>query len=165
MTNNRLKRFILPELNRHYFSRIVIVAVIAFILFKYICIPFRASGESMLPTYADGSVNFCFTLAYLFSSPEKSDVVTIRMAGNSVMLLKRIVAVENEIVEFRAGQLFVNGQKTFEPYASRPCDWSLSPRKVKPGQVYVIGDNRSVPVDRHHFGQTPIKRIVGVLLW
>ncbi len=119
----------------------------------------------MWPTYSDGSMNFCFTLSYLFREPGRNDVVTIRLAGKRVMLLKRIVALEHDTVAFHDGRLFVNQKAVAEPYVSGPCDWNLPPRRVKTGHVYVVGDNRGVPMEMHHFGQTPVYRIAGVPLW
>jgi hypothetical protein len=29
----------------------------------------------------------------------------------------------------------------------------------------VVGDNRSMPIENHHFGQTSKNRIMGVPLW
>jgi len=81
------------------------------------------------------------------------------------MLLKRVIAVEGESVEFREGKLFVGGQGIDEPYVHYPCTWNLSPRRVDPGCVYVVGDNRNMPIENHYFGQTPIRRIMGVPLW
>ncbi len=165
MTKTGLKKFFLPEFNRRYLWRLFLVALTAFVLFRYICIPFRIKGDSMAPTYRDGGVNFCYTLPYLVSSPERFDVVAIRLAGHHVMLLKRIVAVEHDTVAFCEGQLLVNRKPVDEPYVAGPCDWNLPPRTVKPGHVYVVGDNRSIPADRHQFGQTPVNRIVGEPLW
>jgi len=119
----------------------------------------------MEPTYHNGGINFCWTLQYLFSKPQKGDVVMIRLAGNKIMLLKRIVAVEGEQVEFRAGKLFIDGVEIEEPYVRYPCDWDLPPHIVEKGHVYVVGDNRSEPMGRHNFGQTAVKRIIGVPLW
>lgn len=165
MTAGTIRRFLFPRPDRRYLVRVLIVALTAFVIFKFVLIPFRISGDSMWPTYRNGGMNFCFTLAFLFSDPVRADVVTIRLAGNRAMLLKRIVALENDTVEFRDGRLLVNQQVVPEPYVSGPCDWNLPPRTVKPGHVYVVGDNRSVPMDRHHFGQTPVERIVGEPLW
>jgi signal peptidase I len=165
MTSNKLQKFLFPDLNRKFFVRILVVGTTAFILFKYILIPFRISGFSMVPTYDDGGVNFAFTLKYLFTQPKRFDVVTVRFAGNHVMLLKRIVALEGETVEFKKGFLLINGQKINEPYVSKRQSWDLTPRIVKKGHVYVVGDNRNVPMQTHHFGQTPINRITGVPLW
>ncbi len=119
----------------------------------------------MEPTYLDGGFNFCWKLRYLYSRPQRHDVVTVRFAGNRVMLLKRIVALEGEVLEFRSGKLFVNGRPIDEPYVSLPCDWNLTPRVVERGSVYVAGDNRSMGIESHYLGQTSIRRIVGVPLW
>ena len=113
----------------------------------------------------NGGFNFCFRLRYILSKPEIHDVVTIRLAGEKVILLKRVVAVEGDIVEFRNGALFVNEKKIDETYVRYPSGWNLSPRKVDKSHVYVVGDNRSVPIDVHQFGQTSIDRINGVPLW
>ena len=165
MTRKKLQKFLFPDLNRTFLTRIIGVAITAFILFKYILIPFRISGFSMVPTYNTGAFNFSFTLKYLFTPPKSADIVTVRFAGNHVMLLKRIIALEGEIVEFKKGFLFVNGKKIDEPYVSKRQPWDLAPRIVKKDHVYVVGDNRNVPMQRHHFGQTSINRITGVPLW
>jgi signal peptidase I len=81
------------------------------------------------------------------------------------MLLKRVVALEGDVVEFRAGRLFVNSRPAQEPYVHDPSAWDLPPRTVARGHVYVVGDNRRVPMHVHQFGQTAIDRIIGGPLW
>lgn len=81
------------------------------------------------------------------------------------MLLKRVVALEGETVEFRNGELFINENRLHEPYVKYPCNWNLAPRTVKKEYVYVVGDNRNVPIQKHDFGQTQLKRIIGAPLW
>ena len=77
------------------------------------------------------------------------------------MLLKRIVALEGETVEFRKGLLYVNGNVISEPYVQFTSDWDLPPRVIAPGHVYVVGDNRGTSMDHHRFGEIDMKRIVG----
>lgn len=165
MLKKRVKKFFIPEIDSRYALRLFIVTIAAVVVFKYGCIPFRISGDSMAPTYTDGSVNFCLTLPYLFRTPAPFDVVGVRLAGTHIMLLKRIVAQAGDTVAFEAGRLVVNGRPVAEPYVAGPCDWNLPPRTVKPGHVYVVGDNRRVAMGQHQFGQTPVERIVGVPLW
>jgi signal peptidase I len=119
----------------------------------------------MEPTYPNGGINFCWRLYLLFSEPKRHDVVAVRFAGTKVMLLKRIVALENEWVEFRNGKLFINGEEMEEPYVRYPCNWNLTPRRVEKSCVYVVGDNRDMPMEMHLFGQASIKRIIGIPLW
>ncbi|MFZ2631148.1 MAG: signal peptidase I [Desulfosalsimonadaceae bacterium] len=165
MPDNAIKKFFFPELNRKLMARIVVVGVIAFIVFKYILIPFRISGLSMAPTYQNGDVNFCFALRYLLSQPKPFDVVTMRLSGRHVMLLKRIIATEGQTVEFRKGQVLIDGDIIHEPYVTSRFSWDLPARTVKKGHVYVVGDNRNVPMETHDFGQTPNNRIIGAPLW
>ena len=165
MTDSAIKKFFFPQITKRYLLRVAVVAIIAFIIFKYVFIPFRIQGESMAPNYVTGSFNFCFALRYLFSEPAPSDVVLVRMAGQNVMLLKRVLAIEGQSVEFREGNLFVDGKKVNEPYVADKSDWNVPPTVVKPGYVYVVGDNRSMPAKGHAFGQTSLNRIAGAPLW
>ena len=161
----KLRRLLLPSFTPKAVLRILLVALSAYVFFGHICIPIRIRGASMEPTYRTGGFNSCWRLRYAFSEPARHDVVFIRFAGKKVMLLKRVVALEGETVEFRQGNLFVNGTKIDEPYIRYPCNWNLPPRQVKKDRVYVVGDNRSMPIQCHNFGQMPRKRIVGTPLW
>jgi signal peptidase I len=164
-SQNRLRQFFFPSITPKFILRVVVVALSAYLVFTYVLIPIHIQGSSMEPTYHNGSINFCWTLGILFSKPQRHDVVAVRLAGRRVMLLKRVVALEGERIEFRYGKLLVDGNKIDEPYVRYPCDWNLSPRQVEQSSVYVVGDNRSMPIEDHYFGQSSIKRIVGVPLW
>jgi len=148
-----------------FLIRLGVVAILAYLIFGYICLPMRIVGISMEPTYHDGGVNFCWTPTYWFSKPKRGDVVMVRFAGNKVMFLKRVVAFEDETVEFKDGKLIVNGKEQDEPYVRFECEWNLPARKVEKGNVYVIGDKRDMHIDNHQFGQAPLKRVVGTPLW
>lgn len=165
MTPSKLRQFLFPDLNLKSLVRIILVALAAFLIFKFILIPFRVQGHSMAPTYADGDFNFCLTLKYRLAPPKRFDVVTVRFSGNRVMLLKRVVAFEGETVAFKDGRLMVDGREIGEPYVSEHRPWNLAPRLVKKDHLYVVGDNRNVPMETHDFGQTPIERIIGGPLW
>lgn len=161
----RWKAFFLPAMTRAFVLRLLTVAVGAVLLFGFVLIPFRIQGHSMDPTYRDGGFNFCNKLRYVFRPPQHQDVVVIRLAGEEIMLLKRVVALAGETVAFQDGSLVVNGQAVAEPYVRDPRPWSLASRRVAPGNVYVVGDNRRVPMEVHLFGQTPLERVAGGPLW
>jgi len=163
--HSRIRRFFLPSLTPRFLIRVCFVAVFAYLFFGHVLLPIRIQGTSMEPTYRNGGMNFCWKLRYLFSKPERHDVVAVRFAGNRVMLLKRVVALEGEQIEFRDGELFVDGKEIAEPYVVYPCNWNLPPRRVEKGSVYVVGDNRNMPLEHHYFGQTTLKRVIGVPLW
>ncbi len=161
MLSGFVQRFLFPSLTRRFFIRILLVALASYLVFGYLLIPLRIQGISMEPTYQDGSFAFCWRPKYLLSPPERFDVVAVRYAGRHVMLLKRIVALEGETIEFRQGDLYVNDTLIPEPYVMHHSSWDLPPRRVAPGKVYIVGDNRGTLMKRHRFGQVNMNRIVG----
>jgi signal peptidase I len=158
-------RLFAPRLNRWFLPRLILVALGAYLFFGHVCLPAVTRGSSMVPTYADGQLLFCWRPKVWFGSLDRGDVVMVRFSGHRVMLLKRIVALGGETVAFSEGQLLVNGNPLDEPYVKTECDWELEPREVPSGHVYVIGDNRGTPMETHQFGSVAIERIVGVPLW
>src|SRR5438093_11898459 len=71
--------------------RIVVLVAVCVIVFKIILLPIRVDGPSMLPTYKARGINFVNRLAYARHEPQRGDVIAIRYAGTSIMLMKRIV--------------------------------------------------------------------------
>ncbi len=162
---DRVKRFILPEFTLRYALRVVLLALAAILIFHYVAAPFRIRGASMAPTYPSRGFTFGCRQPWLLSEPERGDVVIIRFAGNQVALLKRIVALPGEKVEFRDGKLYVNNSPVAEPYVKKECDWDLAPRTIDPEHYYVVGDNRSGRLQNHRFGQVHRDRIIGQPIW
>lgn len=165
MNNITISDIFFPKITKKYIIRVVCVIVLAYLFFSFLCIPLIIHGASMVPTYPSLGFNFCWTPKYLFSKPHRQDVVIVKFVGKKVMLLKRIVAFEGDTVEFKDGKLYINGVELYEPYVKYPCDWNLPERTVQKRHVYVVGDNRSMPIETHEFGETSIKRIAGGPLW
>ncbi len=165
MAQFRLREFFFPSLTPRFLIRVAAVALVAYLFFGHLLIPMFIRGRSMEPTYHDGGFTFCWRGSYLFHPPRRGDIVAVKLAGEKVMLLKRVVALEGEEVEFRNGVLFVDGKPLDEPYVKNRFAWDLPPRKIEPGCVYLVGDNRGMPIEEHDFGQTPISRIAGKPIW
>lgn len=145
--------------------RIVILILAAYLVRAHVLLPIQIKGPSMLPTYQENGVNFVNRLAYLRGEPRRGDVVAIRFAGERVLLMKRIVGLPGETIEFRAGTVYINGQKLDEPYLAPdyPCSWNLPPKELKSG-YYVVGDNRTMLESMHMKGEASRQRIVGRIL-
>ncbi len=159
--SDALQKFFFPSFSRAFLLRILLLACATWLIFSFLLIPLRIEGQSMVPTYRDGSFTLCWRLQYLFSPPKRGDVVTVRFAGKNIMLLKRIVGLAGDTVSFRSGQLYINNNPVSEPYVIHKSKWQLAERRVKPGHVYVVGDNRGTSMQRHKFGQVKSERIIG----
>jgi len=142
-------------------ARAVVLAILCFVVFKFVLLHIRVEGISMLPTYQDGSAHFVNRLAYLWHEPRRGDVVSIRLAGVHLMYLKRIIGLPGETVAFANGQVLINDQVLDEPYEKLSCDWNLPPEKLGPDEYFVVGDNRTMPPENHTFGKVERDRIVG----
>ena len=159
-----IAKFISPRMNRRFFIRVAIVALLATLFFGLVCVPSYIKGESMEPTYNRVGVNFCWRPTYWFSSPKRGDIAVIRYTGRK-LYLKRVVGLPGDTVEFRNGKLLINGKMANEPYVKNSCDWYLPERVVRKGTIYVVGDNRSMPMQHHKFGAVNLKRLYGAPLW
>lgn len=151
---------------RFTFIRVVVLVVLCTVVFKYLFLPIRVDGPSMLPTYREGRVNFVNRLAYLWHEPRRGDVVAVRYSGQSIMLMKRVIGLPGETIEFVSGRVLINGQPLNEPYLKYECDWTMRPEYHRLGddEYYVVGDNRSMPFEDHKQGSARRERIVGKIL-
>jgi len=77
---------------------------------------------------------------------EECDVVTFELAGEKMSLIKRVVALPGETMEVRGGQVLINDQLLEEPWTTRPGGPDYPPTVVPPLHVFVLGDNRGIPV-------------------
>lgn len=143
--------------------RITVLVAVCFVTFKFILLPIRVEGISMQPTYHTGQVNCINRLAYLRHEPQRGDIISVRFAGESVMLMKRIIGLPGETVSFHGGKTFVNNQPLAEPYVKFSCDWEAGPIACSTNQFYVVGDNRSMPFNLHTQGRADRERIIGKL--
>jgi signal peptidase I len=146
---------------RHTVVRAVVLSALAYGVCTTIFLPLRIQGDSMLPLYETGDYGFINTLAYHWSDPQRFDVVAIRMAGKSVMYLKRIIGLPGETVEIRDGTVHVNGAALSEPYLQFKGDWELRKQSLSGDQYFVVGDNRGMFILHHTFGKVKRHRIVG----
>ena len=160
-----LSRFRFPRLTRGFFIRIAVLAVSTWLVGMFWLRPMVVDGESMEPTYAAHGFNVCVLTAYRSRPPARGDVVVLKYGGTRYMLLKRVLAFEGETVAFSNGVCVVDGRALDEPYLVKNSGWNVPPRTVKPGNVYVMGDNRSVPFEVHVGGEIALARVAGRPLW
>jgi signal peptidase I len=159
------KRVAVGRNPRRTLVRAAVLAVGAFLVFRFILLPVRIQGESMEPTYRNGSVNFINQQAYRYRKPHRGDVIGVKFSGKHLMLFKRIVALPGEAVAIEQGLVMINGQPLAEPYVKHRTNWVLSARRMGPEEYFVIGDNRGMPQQYHEFGAAEASRIVGKVLW
>jgi signal peptidase I len=164
-----LRTIIIGRNPRRTAVRLLVIVGLILLLRSFVLLPIEVDGPSMLPNYREHSVNVVNRLAYLWHEPRRGDVVAIRfsgvsrLSGKSIMLMKRVVGLPGETVEFVQGRLLINGQPLDEPYLKNPCNWDFKPPRWRLGddEYYVVGDNRSMPSEDHLQGSARRERIIG----
>jgi signal peptidase I len=141
------------------------LAAVLFAGSRYVLTPVRAHGISMLPTYGEGQLLLCYRLAYSFSPPRRGDVVAITLKGGQAVLVKRIIGLPGERIRIEHGQVFVNDEPLDEPYVRYRVPWEIRDTELGNGEIFVIGDNRSMPERLHDFGRAAVDRVMGRMIY
>jgi signal peptidase I len=141
--------------------RVLVLATVSFILFRWVLIPIRTDGISMLPTYRSGSFNLVNRVAFSFRTPSRGDIVAIRLAGPHVVFVKRIVGLPGERFRIVRGQVYINGTPLPEPYVRDRQPWEVPEVTLTASEYFVIGDNRGMRAADHTFGRVDVARIIG----
>jgi signal peptidase I len=151
----------------------------AFLLRTFVIQQFAVDGESMLGTLHSGDRVLVNKLSYKLHDPRHGDVVVLKDFKESLEerdLIKRIIGLPGETVEYRDCELYIDGSKTAEPYLDASlvdadhCGESQDPVEVEAGHVFVMGDNRAGSLDSRTIaiGQIPYDHLIGrafVVVW
>ena len=156
--------FFFPKLDWKLGARIIVVGGAVWIICYFFFMPCFINGRSMEPTYNSIGFNFCNKMRFRKTPATYGDIVILRYVGKRYYL-KRVIGLPGDTVEFRNGLLFRNGQKITEDYIKFSCDWNMKMVKVADNTVFVVGDNRSMPIEQHQFGMISQNRIAGAPLW
>ena len=160
-----MTHFILGRNPRLTLIRASALIVSAIVLFGFVLLPVRLHGISMLPTYNDGRLNFANRAAYWWREPARGDAVAIRMAGEHVVYVKRIVGLPREHIAIIAGVVLVNDEPLVEPAVVYRAPWNVPAFTLGDGEYFLIGDNRAMAAQNHDFGTTTRARVVGKMLF
>jgi signal peptidase I len=145
--------------------RIVILAAVSLVTFRWVLIPLRTQGISMRPTYESGQLKFFNRLAYVAHAPRRGDIVAIRLAGPRVIYVKRVIGLPGERLSISQGQVYINGLPLVEPYVHNRLPWDVPEVTLSGFEYYVIGDNRTMRAADHDFGRVDAARILGRIVF
>ena len=159
---------------------VVVVAISSALLVRaYVLQQFAVEGTSMLNTLHPSDRVLVNKLSYRLHDPRRGDVVVLkRIESNSEErdLIKRVVALPGETVEYVDCQLFIDGALVNEPYldpqivSSNRCGADQPAVQVEADHVFVMGDNRGGSLDSRDssVGQVDYGNLIGrafVIMW
>ena len=157
----RLPRWVAGVNPRRTAIRVAVLVVSAYIIFSYVLLPVRGDGISMTPTIESGDLIFVNRLTYQFREPRRGDIVAIRMAGRSIVYVKRLIGLPGDRLEINGGVVSINDESLDEPYAHTRDDWRIPEVSLGDDEYFVVGDNRTMAMPLHDMGTVPRARLIG----
>ena len=145
----------IKEFLKDAFKYIVIIVIVLFIVI-YIVTLQQVVGPSMSPTLNNGDVLLLDKVSYRFKEIERYDVVALNYADTKY-LIKRIIGLPGETIEYKNNILYINGEAFQETGIENLIteDFSLKDigYEVIPDDMYlVLGDNRGNSLDSRDIG-------------
>lgn len=159
---------------------VVVVAISSALLVRaYVLQQFAVEGTSMLNTLHPNDRVLVNKLSYRLHDPRRGDVVVLKRIESNAQerdLIKRVVALPGETIEYHDCQLFINNVLLNEPYldpqivSPNRCGADQPAVVVEPDHVFVMGDNRGGSLDSRDssVGQIAYGNLIGrafVVMW
>ena len=153
-------------MNKAYLTFLLYVCIFAGLFFivqnkyKFVVV----DGNSMMSSYKHGDL----LLIEYPTELKQGDVIVFWNDTLNRYLIKRIVAVQGDVVEYTDKDVYINGRKLDDSYVynqSFVVYASAKPELVQDEHVYVLGDNRSNSLDSRYpeVGEVDFDEIIGVV--
>ncbi len=152
---------------------------------------FKLTTPSMAPSINIGDSFLVNKASYMVSSPKRGDMVQLVLPGKAFRVIKRVMGLPGETIEFRDNRVLINGRVLpLERLNRTDFDWVAPVNNIgsdvynedghwitfTPGQgeirnhapvslgaheFYLVGDNRDGSLDSRIWGPVSGNRILG----
>jgi len=164
-----------PRLRRRGFVR-EIVSTLLFLLAVYTLLEMALPRSivlsiSMQPNLVEDQRLVISRISYLLGQPRRGEIVVFNSPNarpDEPPLIKRLIGLPGETLEFRNMAVYINGVKLSEPYINEPCTLQRCPDRtwqLGPDEFFFMGDNRNHSHDSRAFGPIHYQQIVGRALF
>lgn len=140
----------------------VIITLVVIFIRTFIISPVSVDGDSMYPTLKNGEY---LILNKFDRSFDRFDIVVLYY--NNERLVKRIIGLPGDNIEYKNSILYVNGKQVEEKFIDvETNDFKLSKLgydKIPNGYYFVVGDNRNTSLDSRTIGLIKENTISGTI--
>ena len=147
-------------------SKYILTMVVVIFIIMYVATVQQIIGSSMESKYKDQDIVILNKLHYRFFKIKRFDVVSLKYDG-SKYLIKRVIGLPGDNIEYKNNKLFINGKKIEEYFLDKETnteDFSLTTlgyEKIPKDMYLVLGDNRENSLDSREIGLVKRKDILG----
>lgn len=144
----------------------IIVIIIVLVLAIYIISLSQVVGNSMSPNYNDGDIVFVSKIHYKLGNVKRNDIISFE-SEDVRYLIKRVIGLPGESIEYKDNTLYINGVGYEELYLDDDT-WTdnfslidLDYSQIPEDMYLVLGDNREDSYDSRDFGLIKKSDIIG----
>lgn len=147
-------------------SKYILTIVVVIFIVMYVATVQQIVGPSMDPTYKDQDIVILNKLHYRLFEIKRFDVVSLKYDG-SKYLIKRVIGLPGDKVEYKNNNLFINNKMIEEEFLEENViteDFSLTSlgyEKIPEDMYLVLGDNRENSLDSREIGLIKAEDILG----
>ena len=134
-------------------------ALIVFISSKFLFFSAEVVGTSMYPTLQDGDRGFSFIILRNIEI-KRFDICVVDSNKTSDLLIKRVIGLPNETVEYKNNKLYINGEYIKEDFLDDDVFTNDFSYTLKDGEYFCLGDNREVSRDSRYYGSFTKEEII-----
>lgn len=141
---------------------ILAALIFAYLITTFIIVNAQVPSGSMKDTINEGDRLVANRLSYLFSDPQRFDIVVFKFPDNEdLYYIKRIIGLPGETVEIKDGKVYIDGSEE-----SLDDSFIKEPMYVEADAVYevpedsyfMLGDNRNNSADSRKWVNKYVKR-------
>lgn len=141
--------------------------LVAKLVTTFMFLSVMVDGNSMAPTLTNGEKAITDGLFYRMSGIDRFDIVILEEDGFEDKLVKRVIGLPGETIEYIDSVLYINGEKVEEKFLPEGVKTEMRYNKnfkvtLEKDEYYVLGDNRANSTDSRVFGPIKKSQIKGV---
>ena len=155
-----------------YLIEVIILVVVVLFLFIHVISTIRVSGDSMYPSMHNDDILVINKMNLQQDYIERFDIVYINSEALGKRIVKRVIALPGEVVEYIDDKLYIDGQYYEEPFLNQDyikeqiekynyVSFTGDFKYVVEDGLFVIGDNRINSTDSRVFGEVSFDEVFG----
>lgn len=134
------------KLFSNWISPIVVAIILAVLIKQFLFFQIKVPSESMYPTIKIND-RILVTRVYKTEKLNRGDLIVFKSDELKKTLIKRLIGIPgDEVVIKNKGQVFINGEKSEEPYVVYGEDLDKK-FKIPEDKYLFFGDNRAASLD------------------
>ncbi len=137
----------------------IIILIVVIIVRTFFVTPIIVNGDSMKPTLNENEI---LLLNKYDKEYERFDIVVIDKTVEGDNLIKRIIGLPGETIEYHDEKLYINDEEVKDNYHFGVTN-TIDKIKLGNDEYFVMGDNRTISLDSRILGKIKYKQIKGTV--